>query len=267
MRLAADIFGTGFVGEWEEDEFSFLFFTTDANDTVRALVADRPEIVLLDQYQMRYAQWLGETLKPFRVGPFQITPWETEETPRTEVVHRTKPPNGVHSILLDPGVVFGTGAHPTTHDCLEALALVSDESGIETILDLGTGAGILALAGATTGKRRVIAVDFNFLAAQTAARNVALNQLRDHVLVVRGRAEDLVDYRADLMIANIHYDVMRRLIRAPGFYRAKMFILSGLMRTEAKTVESYLAQKPVKIIKKWNNNGIWHTYLGSITNH
>lgn len=231
---------------------------------MKALLAERPEIALLDQYQMSYAQWLGETLTPFRVGPFQIIPLEKDETACADVGHPRKFPNGVHNILLDPGVVFGTGAHPTTHDCLEALALTRDEGGIDTILDLGTGAGLLALAGASTGNRRVIAVDLNFLAAQTAARNVALNRLQDQVLVVRGRAEDLVDYQADLMIANIHYDVMQHLIRSPGFYRSKMFILSGLMRSEAKTVESYLAPKPVKIIKKWNNNGIWHTYLGSI---
>ncbi len=83
-------------------------------------------------------------------------------------------------------------------------------------------------------------------------------------MVVKGRAEDFIEYPADLIIANIHYDVMKHLIRSPGFYRSKMFILSGLMRTEAKTVEFELAKQPVKIIKKWNNNGIWHTYLGYI---
>jgi len=52
------------------------------------------------------------------------------------------------------------------------------------------------------------------------------------------------------------------LIRSGGFYRSQIFIFSGLMRSEAKTAEFYMAQQPVKIIKKWNNNGIWHTYLG-----
>ncbi len=268
MRLSADMFGSCFIGEWEDDEFSFLFFTADASDAIQAVLADRPLITLLDQYLMTYSQWLGETLRPIRVGPFHIIPLGTETLPLTGTAQRETPSlkkkEGRHTILLDPGVVFGTGTHETTHDCLEAIALAGYAQGIETVLDLGTGAGVLALAAASMGSSSVIAVDFNFLATLTAARNVVLNQLQDKVMVVRGRAQDFIEYPADLIIANIHYDVMKHLIRSYGFYRSEMFILSGLMRTEAKTVESYLAQQPVKIIKKWNNNGIWHTYLGSI---
>jgi len=262
LRLSADRFGGHFIGEWEEDEFSFLFFTADTSSVIQAVLADRPQLTLLDQYVMSYSQWLGETLRPIRIGPFHIIPWGTGKPPLTGPAQRGTPKNGRHHILLNPGVVFGTGTHETTHDCLEAIALAGCESGIETVLDLGTGAGVLALAAAFIGSRSVIAVDFNFLAAQTAAHNVELNQLQDRVMVVRGRAEDFIEYPADLIIANIHYDVMWHLIRSPGFYRSKMFILSGLMRSEAKTAEFYLAQQPIKIIKKWNNNGIWHTYLG-----
>ena len=265
MRLSENRFGSLLklsIGEWEENEFSFLFFTADVDDAIQAVLADRPQITLLDRYLMTYSQWLGETPTPIRVGPFNIIPWGTGKPPPTGQAQRGTPKNGRHHILLDPGVVFGTGTHETTHDCLEAIALAGCESGIETVLDLGTGAGVLALAAAFMGSSSVIAVDFNFLAALTAARNVELNQLQDHVMVVRGRAQDFIEYPADLIIANIHYDVMRHLIRSPGFYRSKMFILSGLMRSEAKMVEFYLAQQPVKIIKKWNNNGIWHTYLG-----
>ena len=245
MRLSADLFGgllKSSIGEWEEDEFSFLFFTADVDDAIQAVLADRPQITLLDRYQMTYSQWLGEPLTPIRVGPFHITPWETEKHPPAQRgTLSLKAKGSVHHILLDPGVVFGTGTHETTHDCLEAIALAGCESGIETILDLGTGAGVLALAASFIGTSSVIAVDFNMLAALTAARNVELNQLQDHVMVVRGRAEDFIEYPADLIIANIHYDVMWHLIRSAGFYRSKMFILSGLLRTEAKTVEFFLA--------------------------
>jgi ribosomal protein L11 methyltransferase len=108
----------------------------------------------------------------------------------------------------------------------------------------------------------VVAVDLNLLAARTAVRNVKLNQLQDRVVVVQGNAEDVIDYPADLVIANIHYDVMRHLINAEGFVEKKRFILSGLLRSEAKDVADRLARHPVKILKQWTRDGIWHTFYG-----
>jgi ribosomal protein L11 methyltransferase len=122
----------------------------------------------------------------------------------------------------------------------------------------------LSLAAALLGSNRVLAVDLNFLAAKTTARNVQLNQLEDRVMTVQGNAEDFIAYPADLIIANIHYDVMRRLIQAKGFLEKKRFIFSGLLRSEAKDIADSLARHPVKIIKQWNRDGIWHTFYGEM---
>jgi len=130
------------------------------------------------------------------------------------------------------------------------------------VLDLGTGTGLLSLAAARLGSRRVVAVDLNLLAAKTAVKNVQLNQLQDRVVVVQGNAEDIIDYPADLVIANIHYDVMRHLINAEGFVEKKRFILSGLLRSEAKDVADRLVRHPVQILKQWTRDGIWHTFYG-----
>ena len=78
-------------------------------------------------------------------------------------------------ILLDPCVVFGTGYHPTTRSCLKALWNLYQKEKPATVLDLGTGTGILALAAVKWGARRVLTVDCNELAAETASRNVKLN--------------------------------------------------------------------------------------------
>jgi ribosomal protein L11 methyltransferase len=110
----------------------------------------------------------------------------------------------------------------------------------------------------------VVAVDLNFLAARTAARNVQANQLEERVVIVQAKAEDVIAYPADLVIANIHYDVMRHLINAEGFVDKKRFILSGLLRSEAKDIADSLAQHPVKIIKQWARDGIWHTFYGQM---
>ena len=165
-------------------------------------------------------------------------------------------------IILDPGVVFGVGNHPTTQDCLACLERLFDRYSIASTLDLGTGTGLLALAAARLGSRFNLAVDNNFLAAGTARRNVRINGLDERVLVTCGNALDFVYYPSDLIMANIHFEVMKDLIRAPGFLNHKWFVLSGLLRSEAEKVAALLADSPVTISERLVRDGIWHTFYG-----
>jgi ribosomal protein L11 methyltransferase len=132
----------------------------------------------------------------------------------------------------------------------------------KTVLDLGTGTGLLALASASLGAERILAVDLNMLAAQTAQNNVRLNKRENNLLIAQGKAETFIHYPVDLLIANIHFDVMRQLINTRTFLDNKAFILSGLMRREAKEVVNILARMPVKVLKTWAAEGTWHTFLG-----
>lgn len=240
-----------YIGCWEEGDSAFLFFTRPHLSLVEASVDRLPGVALRDHYHMTYDQWQGGDAVPRRIGPFTI-----------------RPPWGAgrgddDAILLDPGVVFGTGTHPTTRDCIEALQLALEDGSMHTAVDLGTGTGLLALAAVRLGCERVLAADLTRLAACTAQRNVTLNGLTDRILVVQGDAEKLIDLTSDLMITNIHYDVMQRLIRTHGFLQKKRFILSGLMRSEAARIQSALSDLPVEIIRRWNGDGIWHTFYGA----
>jgi ribosomal protein L11 methyltransferase len=87
---------------------------------------------------------------------------------------------------------------------------------------------------------------------------------RSGILVTQGDAEKYMDFTSDLVVSNIHYDVMKNLIFCPGFVKKKRFVLSGLMRTEAARIESALAALPVEIIHRWDQNGVWHTFYGAI---
>jgi ribosomal protein L11 methyltransferase len=243
-----------FIGTWEEDGFSFLFFSSPAEAQVHALGRAFPGARLLDSFHMTYEQWQGAPVVPLRVGRFHIRPpWAPAEANGSGA----EPP-----ILMDPGVVFGTGTHATTRDCLEAVACAVERGGCTSALDLGTGTGLLALAAVRCGCRRCLAVDLNALAATTAWANVRLNRLEDRILVIRGRAEAVIDTPADLLIANIHYDIMRQLVQASGFLKKRWFVLSGLMRSEAKTVRDTLNTLPVRILREWSGDGVWHTVLG-----
>lgn len=103
-------------------------------------------------------------------------------------------------IQLDPGMAFGTGLHPTTQMCLEALEKLT-QPGVQ-VLDLGTGSGILAIAAAKLGAVRVLAVDNDPVAIKAARENVRLNHVQEIVSVVQGSLGDVGD-SYDLVTINI----------------------------------------------------------------
>ena len=245
-----------FIGNWVEDDFSFLFFTQPATEEVLQTLQAFPGFSLIDQYQMSYGEWQGGNVEPLRIGRFLLNPTWIKASPKENDI----------SITLDSGVVFGNGGHPTTQACLEAMEIACSGNKTKTMLDLGSGTGVLALAGAKLGCKKVLAVDYNFLATKTALTNVFLNKLEDRVLVINGRAEEQLSVATDLVVANIHYDVMKELLNKEDFYTQKWFILSGLLTSEAEKILTFLQSKPVLILKRWGQGEIWHTILGITQN-
>jgi len=255
---------TDFYGNWEEGDTSFLFFAQPSLEVVEAIVDSLEAVELLDHYEMRYDEWQGDKVVARRIGRFIITPpWEIgRPADDGRPADGLAKGSGLHHLILDPGVVFGSGTHPTTRDCLAAIELALADGSMRTALDLGTGTGLLALALATLGCCRVLAVDRNLLAVQTAHRNVAANQFEGQVLVTQGDAEKFIDARADLVVSNIHYDVMRRLLPAPGFRAKKRFVLSGLLRSEARAVRQDLERMGGRVLESWEQDGVWSTFYG-----
>ncbi|MBM9606388.1 50S ribosomal protein L11 methyltransferase [Desulfopila inferna] len=253
-RIAKDkkIVNKNYLGTWEEDEFSFVFFLQEAPDAIEALIEEQKDLVLLDTYQMTYEQWQGGKIEPRQIGGFLVVPpWFTPPAEEPSTV-----------ITLDPGVVFGNGLHPTTRDCLQAIEITCAGGKVETMLDLGTGTGILALAAIKRGCIKAVAVDYNFLACRTARDNVVLNEMENNIVVINSQAEIFSEIPTDLLVANIHYDIMKDIIRSEGFLKQKWFVLSGLLTSEAAKVEEYLAGLPVLILQRWSQDGTWHTILG-----
>ena len=107
---------------------------------------------LRQRHELTYEQWQGGLeLKPWLVGDLFFCPaWDP-----------APPPSGARRLLIDPGLVFGSGLHPTTRHCLELLWLRRQRAPLGRVLDLGCGTGILALAAAAWGAQEVLAVDLN----------------------------------------------------------------------------------------------------------
>ena len=242
-----------FIGNWEEEEDSFLFFTRSADRLVARVVEQYSHLTLSDRFRMSYDEWQGGALSPMRIGALNVVPAWLQADNGTE--------SG--SLLLDPGVVFGAGTHPTTRDCLEAIQLAFARQFVADVIDLGTGTGLLALAAVKLGARRCVAVDLNRLAVETAMRNVRLNGMADHIVVAQGDAKNFMDLSCDLVVSNIHYDVMRHIVAASGFKAMKQFVLSGLLRSQAMRIEQQLLHIGAKIFQKWEWDGIWFTFLGA----
>jgi ribosomal protein L11 methyltransferase len=136
---------------------------------------------------------------------------------------------------------------------------------IDTVLDIGTGTGLLALGAAAMGCSRVLACDFNLLAVTTTQKNIAHNHWGDRVLAFQARGETMLEIPCDLLVANIHYDIMQQLMDHPAFASKPWIILSGLLRTEARNVAADLEKKHIEILEHRCPDGIWHTFLARST--
>ena len=243
--------GEHFQGNWVEDGASFLFFSVPSRQSVLKLIEKRSDIELIEDYHFTYEQWQGSALVPMRIGHFLIhPPWEDVDTDGQET-----------EIILDPGMVFGTGLHPTTQDCLRAILHLCGESILGRVLDLGTGTGILALAAALLGAERVKAVDLNPLSVKTARRNVQLNGLEGSIEVVEGLAEDFAEETADLVLANLHHSVIVKLLNNPAFLKKSWYVISGLLRSQVREIRYQLGELGLHVIREWEQEGTWYTLL------
>lgn len=172
---------------------------------------------------------------PVRIGEFLVRPSWTEG-PAADA--------GETVLVLDPGMAFGTGLHPTTRQCLEAVGAL-DLPG-RSVLDVGTGSGILAIAAAKRGATTVVAVDTDALAVRAATENAQRNSVR--VDVRYGSAADVLG-RFDVVLANLVADVLvaiapdLRARTAPG----GTVLVAGIVREKEARVAEALAAVGLRV--------------------
>lgn len=144
-------------------------------------------------------------------------------------------PNALN-IILDPGLAFGTGTHPTTRLCLEWLAEHPPQA--KTVIDYGCGSGILAIASIKLGAQTTIAVDIEEEALKASLENASMNGLDEQRLTCYLPKALPKSLQADLMVANILAGPLQTLAPtlAALLHAQGTLVLSGILNHQAKDV-------------------------------
>jgi len=176
--------------------------------------------------------------KPLEVGDFLLIKpgWS-----------RRQPRRGQKTVILDPGLSFGTGHHPTTLFCLQQLAQCRRPGEKQSFLDIGTGSGILAIAAAKLGYATVEAFDNDPAAVRVSRANVKKNHVQQRV---RPQQKDLTALQKrnaktyDVVCANLTWDL---LISGAGTICARLkpggkLIVAGILRRQFQAVRKKFQQ-------------------------
>ncbi len=186
------------------------------------------------------ADWIAQSqasFKPVRVGKHLLVtpPWHNPPLQPAEV-----------RIVLDPGMAFGTGTHPTTQLCLAAIEKHLRPG--TPVIDLGTGSGILAIAAAKLGAGPILAVDVDDEAVRVARENIAINTVAAQIQVEQGSVTEILGGRwgvtsAPFVVANILARIIVDLLGqgldqvvTPG----GLLIVSGVLESQAFEVNAAL---------------------------
>lgn len=185
------------------------------------LAIGKNEITVSEVEESDWATAWKKYYHPVRVTRYlTIVPsWESYEAASSEE----------KIITLDPGMAFGTGTHPTTNLTLQALETVV--RGGETVLDVGTGSGVLSIACSLMGAKEIYAYDLDEVAVRSAQENVDMNEGTENIKVAANDLLKGVEHSADIIVANILADIIKlmipdawRLLKSDG-----TFIISGII--------------------------------------
>ena len=218
-------------------------------ETVKARIALLPSFGLdigegsVSLSNVNESDWANEWkkyYKPTKVGKkIVVKPsWEDYEKQEGDLI-----------IELDPGMAFGTGTHETTSMCIRELENYVDET--KTVFDIGCGSGILAIAAAQLGAKEVVAGDLDEVAVKVSKENCEINNVSDKVVVKHGSLFEVVDSKADVIVANIIADIIKILAKDVSKFLKEdgVFISSGIILAKIDEVCEALEENGFEIVK------------------
>lgn len=190
---------------------------------------------------------------PFRASKkFTIVPsWETYAKEADEEL----------CIELDPGMAFGTGDHPTTSMCLKAIETYVLPQ--HSVIDVGTGSGILSIASYLIGVKRIKALDIDEMAVSVAKENFRRNHCETLIEAVPGNLLKDETEKFDIVIANILAHIIDEMIDDAynTLNEGGYFITSGIIKEKYEGIQSHMERVGFKIISEQHDNG-WVCLVG-----
>ena len=252
-----DVDDPDLIGTWIEDDTAILFFHREKQELVDS-ICRRKGVEIIYQADLDYRDWeAGLDITTFSVGPLNVIPvWERTNKEKTEK-------NDSIDIVLDPSVIFGSGFHPTTRLCLQALTwLYRDvDRSIDSVIDFGTGTGLLAIGAAKLGAQNVTGYDYNPFACQVARKNVGLNNCQETVTIRQGDLlSQLPEVGCDLVICNLYKGLLVHLFNNPRFWNSAYYLISGFIPSMEEELLSALPMENLKLIDR-QSSGNWRLWL------
>ncbi|MCX7832293.1 MAG: 50S ribosomal protein L11 methyltransferase [Actinobacteria bacterium] len=158
-------------------------------------------------------------------------------------------------VFLSSLLAFGTGSHPTTRMCLEYLAEQNLKNKI--VVDAGTGSGILAIAAAKLGAKRVVAFDKDQVAVSVARSNVKLNGVDDIVEVIEGELDLLESLKADILVANLTSEIILDNFSILANASVNRIGLSGFLKADEQEIIDRFSASLSEGIKKESSGWVF----------
>ncbi|WP_226036949.1 50S ribosomal protein L11 methyltransferase [Aquibacillus saliphilus] len=152
-------------------------------------------------------------------------------------------------IELDPGMAFGTGTHPTTVLSIQALERFISKD--QTIIDVGSGSGVLSIASALLGAKEVYAFDLDEIAVESTISNAKLNKVDNKIHAKQNSLLDNVNQQADVIVSNILAEIIMQFEKTaydclkPG----GLFITSGIIQGKKQQVKDALINAGFEIVE------------------
>lgn len=192
------------------------------------------KITISEVHEEEWATAWKKYYKPVKISErITIIPtWEEYEKVSTDEL----------IVELDPGMAFGTGTHPTTVMCIQAIEKTLKPG--DEVIDVGTGSGVLSIAAAKLGAKHVTALDLDEIAVKSARLNIKLNKSQDQITVRQNNLLDHVSGLYDMIVANILAEIILRfdedafkLLKPNG-----KFIVSGIIKGKKDEVKRALLE-------------------------
>jgi len=251
-RLAAvvDDYSPTAIEPREHDARVFFATAVDRDNAQRAL-ASHFDVAAIDVPDEDWARRSQENLAPVTVGRITVSPFP--QSPSPPVPKSPAPSTQPLAITIVPSMGFGTGHHVTTRLCLEALQTIDLRD--RTVLDVGTGSGILAIAADRLGAGRALGIDSDADAIQSARENLPLNPQATHVIFDVADLTGAALPEADVVTANLTGALLVRSAAriAAAVRHGGVAILSGLLAHERDEVVA--AFSPLTVVWEHEDEG------------